>query len=110
MCKISEALEGKQISRLSYAFIITISKTKGILNHHNLSQNIILKKLYFDVRVYFFINIGVWVSLHIPRLIPQTLKLMTIQASSGPEVCGTQISDFYGANPEYDQLSYTSQS
>lgn len=33
-CKISEVLEGKQISGLSSsAFIITISKTEGILNH-----------------------------------------------------------------------------
>jgi hypothetical protein len=41
----------------------------------------------------FFINVGVWISLRISRLISQVLKLATMKIFSGPEVCETRTGD-----------------
>ena len=43
---------------------------------------------------FFFFNVGVRTSLCASRLISRALKLTIMQASSAPEVCGTQTGDF----------------
>ena len=44
--------------------------------------------------------------MRVPQLIPRTLKLTTIKASSGSE--RTQTHNYWGANSKLDQLSYPS--
>jgi hypothetical protein len=42
---------------------------------------------------FFFDNVGVRVSLHAPRLIPQALKLTTIKTFNNPEIFETRTHD-----------------
>jgi len=44
--------------------------------------------------IYQNINAGIRASLCTPRLIPQALKLTTMQVFNGSEICGIQINDF----------------
>ena len=43
--------------------------------------------------MFFFINVDIWASLRMPRLIPRALKLMIMQVSSCHEVCEIRSDD-----------------
>jgi hypothetical protein len=50
-------------------------------------------QICIQIYVFFFINVSVRASLRVHRLISWVLKLTTMQASSGPEICETRTGD-----------------